>query len=452
MVTPDSAVSAPAAKKPRKPRSKPADKATTAAATKAAETALKPDPTSRTISLLPFQWEFIKATEKYVLFNGGIGTGKTHVACTYVIKKITEESKKVQGFIGAQSHRQLNNTVFPALRKAFDDAGIVYEWNEGKGYFTANGRKVIYNTMDADSIDTILGIEIGWFWIDEADYSPEYSIKVVKSRLRCPNATALEGRFTSSPNGFRAMYEMFVADPDEHHRIITATTYDNPFLPPSYIADLKKQYSELEFKQQCLAQFVNLSGGQIYSSFDETKHLLSFDHKPIEGKIYIGLDFNVAQMCAVCVKYENGRFFVFDEVYLKDSNTIDMAIELKRRFPRFQEEVFIIPDSTFDSRSVTSEKTSKEILRRQKFNILPTRNPHIGERQTAVNAAFWNEGLDSPKILIHPRCARLRKELNTLTRDDKEGDVSHLAVALGYVVWKLDPLRRSRQTSRTLEW
>jgi phage terminase large subunit len=404
----------------------------------------------REITLLPKQWDFLSAKEKYVLFNGGIGTGKTTVASYFIVQQVISQPKETVGFIGAQSHRQMVNAIFPALRRAFDQAGIVAEWNEGKGFITANGRKIIFNTMDRDSIESILGTEFGYFWIDESDYAPEYSIKVVKSRLRCPRANGLWGRFTSSPNGFRCMYDMFIVNPDEHHRIITATTYDNPHLPPSYIADLKKQYTPLEFRQQCLGEFVNLSGGQIYDCFDESKHLLNFDHRDIDSKIYIGVDFNVGQMNAVCCKFVDNKFFVFDEIHLKNSNTIGMAKEIIKRFPAYQKEVLLIPDSTYDTRSVTSEQTSKEILRRLKFQIMHTRNPHIGERQMALNATFWNEGGDDRRIIIHPRCGNLRKELNTLTADDKEGDVSHLAVALGYIVWRLDPFRRGRRKSRIL--
>jgi phage terminase large subunit len=405
----------------------------------------------RTIELLPKQWEFISAPEKYVAFIGGLGTGKTFVGTAFVVKQVIEEGPDVVGFVGAQSHRQLTNTVFPALRRAFESAGITAEWNEAKNTITANGRKIIYNTLDKDSIEAILGTEFGWFWIDESDFAPEYSIKLVKSRLRSPAAKNLYGRFTSSPNGFRVMYDLFMANADKHHRLIRATSYDNPHLPPSYIADLKKQYTPTEFRQQVMGEFVNLSGGQVYDCFNEEKHVVEFGHREIQSKIYIGLDFNVGQMCAVCVKYEDGRFYVFDEIYLKDSNTIGMGQEIAKRFPTYRQDVWIVPDSTFDTRSVTSEKTSKEILRRMGFQIMPTRNPYIGERQMALNAAFWNEGKDALRMLIHPRCGRLRKELNTLTAADKEGDVSHLAVALGYVLWRLDPLRRPRRTARYIQ-
>lgn len=409
------------------------------------------DATSRTIELLPYQMDFLTAQEKYVFFKAGIGTGKTHAASAFVMMMVTEQPPETVGFIGAESHRQLINAVFPALKKAFDGAGIKYEWNEGKNTIVANGRKIIYNTMDEGSINAILGSEIGWFWIDEADYCPLYSIQLVNSRLRCPRATRLLGRYTSSPNGFKVMYDMFVANTDSTRRMISATTFDNPHLPPSYIEDLRKQYTPLQFRQQVMAEFVNLQGGQIYDCFNEDKHRVEFDHKRVHSKTYLGLDFNVAQMCAVAVKFENNTFFVYDEYYLRDSNTIKMSQEIAKREPSYRKDLFVIPDSTFEARSVTSEKTSKEILRRAGFQIMSTRNPYIGERQQAVNNLFWNEGKDAPRILIHPRCSRLIKELNTLTPDDKEGDVSHLAVALGYVVWKLDPLRRGKRTSRIIQ-
>ena len=409
----------------------------------------KDESTERTIELLPHQYDFLTSEEKYVYFKAGLGAGKTDAGSNFVIQMVTEQPKETLGFVGAQSHRQLYNAVFPHLKRAFDKAGMKYEWNEGKNFFIVNDRKVIYNTLDEGSIESIMGSEIGWFLIDEYPYCPEYAVKLVKSRLRCPRATRLLGRFLGSPNGFNHAYETFVVNADAEHKMISATTYDNHFLPPSYAADLKKQYTPLEFRQQVLGEFVNLSGGQIYDCFDESKHLVTFDHAKIDSKIYIGLDFNVSQMNAVCCKYVDNKLYVFDEIHLKNSNTIGMAKEIMRRFPNYARDIFIIPDSTFDTRSVTSEKTSKEILRNLKFQIMPTRNPYIGERQNALNAAFWNEG-GEPRVLIHPKCSNLRKELNTLTADDKEGEDSHLAVALGYCMWKLCPLRRPRRPSRVL--
>lgn len=410
------------------------------------------DPTTRTISLLPYQWEFLSAPEKYVFFKAGIGTGKTHAASAFVVQMIIEQPPETVGFIGAESHRQLLNAVFPALKKAFEAAGIKYEWNEGKNSIIANGRKIIYNSMDEGSINAILGSEIGWFWIDEADYAPLYSLELVNSRLRCPRATRLLGRYTSSPNGYKNMYDMFVAsEQDGTRRMVSATTYDNPHLPPSYIDDLKKQYTPLQFRQQVMAEFVNLQGGQVYDCFSEDKHKIEFDHKQVFSKTYLGLDFNVAQMCAVAVKFENNTFYVYDEYYLLNSNTIKMTQEVARREPNYRKDLLVVPDSTFEARSVTSATTSKEILRRAGFQVMSTRNPYHGERQQAINNLFWNEGKDVPRILIHPRCSNLIKELNTLTPDDKEGEVSHLAVALGYVVWKLDPLRRSKRQSRIIQ-
>lgn len=406
---------------------------------------------SRVIELLPQQYEFMTAEEKYIWFRAGLGAGKTDAGSSFATQMVTEQPIDTMGFVGAQSHKQLYNAVFPHLQRTFEKAGIKYEWNEGKNFFIANGRKVIYNTLDEQSIESIMGSEIGWFLIDEYPYCPEYSVKLVKSRLRCPRATRLLGRFLGTPNGFNHAYDTFAVNPDEHHRMIHATTYDNPFLPPSYVEDQKKQYTPLEFRQQCLAEFVNLQGGQVYDCFEESKHVREFDHRPINSKTYLGLDFNVAQMCAGSVKFENNTFYVYDEYYLRDSNTIKLSQEVIRREPNYRRDLFVIPDSTYEARSVTSEQTSKEILRRAGFQLMSTRNPYIGERQQALNNLFWNEGKLEPRIIIHPRCTNLIKELNTLTPDLKEGEVSHLAVALGYVVWKLDPLRRGKRKSRIIQ-
>lgn len=403
---------------------------------------------SAAIKLLPFQRRVIQSNSRFLGFTAGLGTGKTYTGCGFVIRMIVEQPESVPGFIGAQSYKQLHRVILPPLFEMLRSHGIQFEWREQRQELIANGRKIFCGTMDKEGIEAILGTELGWFWVDEAARSPLYSIELLEGRLRNPRASILRGLYTTTPLGFNWYYDQFVgANKTEYHEHVHATSFDNPYLPADYIPRLKAKYSKKKFEQEVLAKFVSLAGGMVYDCFED-KHIQEFDSSKITSSIYHGLDFNVGQMCGTYVKYQNGVFYVQDELYLKESNTIAAAKETKERYPRYREDLYVIPDSTFSHRSTNSSMTSKEILRREGFNILPTKNPYIADRQEALNAYFWNEGRDNLKVVIHPRCKHLIKELYTLTHEDKEGEVSHLAVSLGYVIWKLEPLRKVRPKPR----
>lgn len=396
------------------------------------------------IRLLPYQARVVASNTRFTGFTAGLGTGKTHSGCAFVVRMVIEQPENVPGFIGAQSYKQLHRVILPPLFEMLRSHGIQFEWREQRQELIANGRKIFCGTMDKEGIEAILGTELGWFWVDEAARSPLYSIELLEGRLRNPRASILRGLYTTTPLGFNWYYDQFVGvNKTEYHEHIYATSYDNPYLPADYIPRLRAKYSKKKFEQEVLAKFVSLAGGMVYESFEE-RHIQKFNHTTLDSQIYLGLDFNIAQMCGSFVKYVDDTFYVFDELYLKESNTIGASREIKQRFPNYKSDILVVPDSTFSHRSTNSSQTSKEILRREGFQIMPTRNPYIAERQEALNAYFWNEGSDRLKVVVHPRCTHTIKELFTLTHEDKEGEVSHLAVALGYVVWKLKPLRRTR--------
>jgi len=70
----------------------------------------------------------------------------------------------------------------------------------------------------------------------------------------------------------------------------------------------------------------------------------------------------------------------------------------------------------------------------------------IRDRQNAVNILFKKQ-----ELYIDPSCTKLIKDIETLSSRDTEGKVSHLGPCLGYVVWKMKPIRRLTPQSRQID-
>lgn len=395
------------------------------------------------VTLLPHQASFVQNNDKFHALVAGLGSGKTDAGTNFVTRMIVEQPESVPGFIGANGVKQLNRAVLIPLFNTFKRYGIKYEYKEIKQEIIANGRRIMVGTTDKDAIESVLGTEIGWFWVDEAARAPEYAHDLLVGRLRHPEANGLYGRETSTPLGFNWFYDRYVgARKTDEYTYTHATSHANPFLPAGYIEGLQKEYSQKLYEQEVLAKFVHLEGSTVYDCFNE-KHIFAFDYRSIPGPIYVGWDFNINPMCIVFVKYHNGRFFLFDELRLEHTNTIKASLAVQKKFPTFRTELEVIPDSTFKNRSVNSTLTSKEILQKDGFKLLHTSNPYIADRQQCLNNLFYNGGnLEDMRILVHPRCKHSIKEFHTLSPAEDEGKKAHLSVAFGYVVWKFAPLKR----------
>ncbi|MFW7381486.1 MAG: phage terminase large subunit [Oligoflexus sp.] len=395
---------------------------------------------TKQITLLDKQHDFVFSDTYAVLLSAGLGYGKTKAATAFVIRMVTEQPIDVPGVITGNSYKQIHRVILPPLKAALDEAGIKWEWQELKQILIANGRTIYISTSDQEGIKSIQGSELGWAWMDEAEYAPYSSTTLVEERLRNPRASGLYLRLTSTKNGFNEYYDLFEAGNDPNYIQIEATPFENPFLPPQYLPKLKARLTKKEYDQQVLNKRVTFGEGQVFDEFEQDKHSFEFDHDSLTGPTYVGWDQNTGNMCSVFAKYQDGVFYFYDEMH-HPGNATGATRELKKRFPNPTEEnPLIVPDSTIRNKHATSSVTGKQILQEAGFEVLDTRNPHISARQETMNAKFYNGGRDELKIVIHPRMKRTLKELSTLKHQDHEGSTAHFSVAMGYVIWKLEPM------------
>lgn len=406
------------------------------------------------IQLLPHQKEFIKSTSKKTLLLGGIGVGKTQAGSLYALDMISRYPKS-KGLITANVYNQLINATVSTFLELLDTLGIPF-----KKVMGGAGRHIqVFDTKiylySLERPQNIRGIEVGWLWVDESAFSSYEAIQICRGRLRDKNGPLFE-RHTSSPNGYNWLYDEFEGKDQENlnkeNHLVRAKTKENIFLPPDYYKTLLSDYGGLTnplARQELLGEFVNLKAGSIYWSFDRSTHVKDCRSKMSRSfPVYVGQDFNIDNMEAIYVQYIKGIFYCYKENILNqyDANTDAAATQIcEDLVPRYNP--IVIPDSTGKNRKTSSSgKTDIEILKRYGLTVHETSNPFIRDRQNTLNLI-----LKQNRIVIDPSCKVLIKELETLSSRDKEGDKAHVSVALGYVVWKLEPLRSKRKEQRTIQ-
>jgi phage terminase large subunit len=398
---------------------------------------------TKTIKLLKAQKAFLLSKSKKALLLAGIGYGKSFTGAHFVIKMLSEYPRS-NGLITANTYTQLVNATIKTLTSELDYLNIPYHAVLGG----ANKHIDIYGVTiflySLERPDTIRGIEVGWWLSDESAFAKKEAIQICRGRLRDENGPLYE-RHTTSPNGFNWCYEEFENKDRENKTpkiaLYRGITRDNIFLPDGYYDTLLEDYGGEDnplAKQELFGQFTNLQEGAIYWAFDREKHVKSCSLNK-DFPVYVGQDFNVSNMEGCYVQFIDGTFYVCQENILTHhgANTDNAATKICKDLAEYRP--MIIPDSTGKAVKTSARGASDiEILRRYGLEVIPTHNPFIRDRQNAVNLS-----LKKIKMIIDPSCKFLIKEFETLSSRDKEGDKAHVSVSLGYVVWKLAPIRRA---------
>lgn len=398
------------------------------------------------VDLLPQQYDMLTSQEPNVAFIGAVGTGKT-LTLAYTLIAYIALYPKAKCMVVANTVSQLLNSTLSVIIEVLDELNIPHKTSLGvRKTITINGSTVYLYSLEKP--DTIKGIEVSLILGDEFFLGKsKYAYDVIKTRLRGKHGPLYFRAFTTK-NGFNWGYDLYASPTKTNNfKTIEMQTHDNPFLPDQFLEDLLDDYGSVEapmYKQEVLNEYVNLTAGAVYYSFDRDVHV-----KPVKldktRHVYIGIDFNISVLNAVYVQYYDNTFYVTSELHHEENgaNTFLLAEKLT-------EDLFdcpyrsVIPDSTGKARKTSSAKSDHQILRDAGFQIEPTHNPLIRDRQNAVNRAF-HQG----RIVIDPSATQLIKELETLASRDEEGKVVDISVAFGYVIWKLDPLRKPQSRSRS---
>lgn len=394
----------------------------------------------RELRLSKPQMQFLSIKEKFGLFRGGLGSGKTHAGAAWVILMVLTYPKAL-GLITAPTYKQLNDATLPTLFKLLNILGIPYNYTGG-----AKARLKINNTIihcrSVTKYEDLRGTEYGWCYADEAALYKREAINVIIGRLRDPFGPRYL-RCTTTPRGFNWMHGFFEEEKDQTKRTVTAKTTDNRYLPEDYLPTLESQYDENFLAQERDGQYINIFAGQVYYGFDRDKHVMEFDESIFRNTTRrVGSDFNVSPITSCSGWVHGNKLFIGDEIWKKDSNTYELADAIYEKWGSHK--VTIHPDSTGKGRKSSAVKTDHQILKDKGFLLQVKSNPEVKDRYNCINGLFAHN-----RIIIHPRCKKLIKDLEQFTHENNDDMLSHMSDCLGYLAWAHFPLKDMYKRSQT---
>jgi len=193
----------------------------------------------------PRQMVAHQATEKYILYGGAYGGGKTAWLCNAGIYLSTKYPGNV-GYMGRFELTKFKASTLLQLLK-FLPPELIDNHNRSEAVIKLkNGSIIFYGGLAGDNEQTtrISNMELGWFAIDQAEEVAEMQFLLLAGRLRLPlEGIRYKGLMSANPDpGW--LRDRFIENTKPDHIFIPALPKDNPFLPVDYEKGLRELYPE----------------------------------------------------------------------------------------------------------------------------------------------------------------------------------------------------------------
>jgi len=391
------------------------------------------------------QYHYMTSSAKYPALVAGFGAGKTEAAILRSIFGILRNPGHNRGFY-EPTYDLIRMIAWPRFEQTLSELAIPYKLQKSplnqiaiEGYGTIffrsmeNPHRIIgYEHADADidELDTLKKDDAAHVW------------RQVMARNRQHKASGENTvGVTTTPEGFKFVYETWKREPKAGYQIIQAPTESNPYLPAGYIDSLKDIYPDALLSAYLDGLFVNLTHGTVYASFDRKAHASKEDIRGNEP-LFIGCDFNVTRQCAIVYVRRGDHWHAVREL-IDMYDTPAMIETIKSQYPGHA--IYIYPDASGRARKTVNASTSDISLLEQAGFLVRAKksNPAIKDRVMATNSAFDHGVL----YLNLQNCKVLAESFEQLAYDkngepDKRSGLDHAIDAATYPIAYEMPIQK----------
>ena len=352
----------------------------------------------------PKQSQFHLSDAKYRLYIGAWRAGKSYAGCMEAIKQSMIFKGNI-GLIGRKDFTDLRDTT---IKTFFDNCPqeIIKSYNKTEHHLVfKNGSEIYFRELkDRAGLGSL---ELGWFYIDEAEEVGEDVFLYLKGRLSSPKTKRQCGWLTSNPpNEDHWLYRHFQVKETKDSELIHASTYENKNnLPEGYIEGLeamppswRKKYLEGQWG-------FTPDGTPFYQGYIEAIHKRTSEwnpHLPLQA----GWDFGHRHPAFVVTQIVGPRWNVLDEIMGSDI-TIDKFCDgqvlplLNTKYPGANIQHF--GDPAMHQVNDKSEFTSFQILASKKIHVSSRASTYSLRKELIEKKINMLEG-GFPLLCVNPGC------------------------------------------------
>jgi len=338
---------------------------------------------------------------KSIAAVAGFGSGKTEVGMFRMISTMQEHPGFNMLYL-APTIPLIKDIWYPKIETYLNAQGISHKINRSENTIHVHGYGSIF-CRSMEHPHRIIGFEVLDAFLDELDVlntdKALESWRKAKARCRQKAGKTNQMYVTTTPEGFKATYELFKKNPVPGSELIQMSTYSNAHnLPDDYIDELKANYPSQLIEAYINGEFVNLVAMPVWNEYD--RELNNSNAKATKtDNLLVGMDFNVGRGCAIVYVHRGDQLHAVDEVY-NSYDTPDTIRVLKERYPTHS--ITVYPDASGSSRkSVNATISDIATLRQAGFAVKSLKkNPNIKDRVMATNKMFCN-GLGERMLFIN---------------------------------------------------
>lgn len=422
-----------------------------------------PAPTNRRAAkyrrpwLAPYQLAAIFGAERYALIEATTKAGKTAGCLVWLFEQAAAGRAGRSYWWIAPVYSQAE-IAYRRMKRAIPRS--FYRSNDTERRLElVNGALIWFKS--GEKPDNLYGEDVFAAVIDEASRVDEESWHAVRSTLTATRGPLrIIGNVKGRKNWFYKLARKAERgqSPDSRYAKITwKDAVASGILRREEIDQAMADLPESVFRELYEAEPSELSG-RVYRDFGAAN--LSTDVRDLGGDLLVGMDFNVNPMSAVLCSRAGDELHAWGEIVLSNSNTQEMAHELRGRFGARSVRVYPDPSGNHRKTSAMAGETDFSILRSFGFAVVASASaPPVVDRINEVNALACNASGRRRLFVNQTGCPHLVEALEDLTykpgtsQPDKDTGLDHITDALGYLVHQEFPIvGRSAGFASTLEF
>ena len=165
----------------------------------------------------------------------GFGSGKSLMGCAEILK-LAFLNYGLASLVVCLNYPVARRTILPTLKQLLDSSQIDYSQNKSNFTFTIHdaGNHVIY-IGSAEIPDSLKGSNVSAVYFDELAVMSQDSYYQAIARAREPRSKEIRIFSTTTPDAMNWLYQEFIKSKRDDLEVIRASTYDNAYLPDTYI-------------------------------------------------------------------------------------------------------------------------------------------------------------------------------------------------------------------------
>lgn len=280
---------------------------------------------------------YLNRDERYQIFYGGSGSGKSYFLATKLIIDLIQKQQKL--LVIRQTFASIRDSVHAEIVSALARMKLLQYVKVSKSTLNItfpNGSQIIFKGADDENkLLSISGIDL--VWVEEASEISKDLFNQLELRLR---GGSDKKKFYLSFNPISANHwlkQEFFDNPKEDSIVCHSTYLDNRFLDDEYIKNLMdmKDRNPQKYEIYALGKW-GTTGKQVYTNWKVQEfavHELIQENNTL--KAVFGMDFGYvadpSTLIASLIDVENRKLYIFDEMYehgLLNNQIAEKVIEM----------------------------------------------------------------------------------------------------------------------------